>query len=136
MLRLDQLEGKVVIAGGNPDISETDSHGNVEVYSFLNSKEQEEMMNRAKFIISRSGYTTVMELAELNKKNVLFIPTPGQSEQEYLGDYYEEKGYFHHVSQYRLKLKEAIKTSREFEGFTPAWTTGQSVQNFMNLIFE
>ncbi|MBN2589888.1 MAG: hypothetical protein JXA96_08490 [Sedimentisphaerales bacterium] len=135
MLQLDQLKGKIVIAGGNPDSTETDSHDDIQVFSFLNSQQQEEMMNRAKFIISRSGYTTVMELAELNKKNVLFIPTPGQSEQEYLANYYEEKEYFHHLSQYKFKLKEAIGHSNNFKGFTPAWTTVQSVQNFMNVIF-
>ncbi len=135
MSQLDQLEGKIVIAGGNPDSIETSTSGDVQVYSFLNSGQQEEMMNRSKFIISRSGYTTVMELAELNKKNVLFLPTPGQSEQEYLGDFYEGKKYFHHVSQYKLKLKEAIEYSKYFNGFTPAWKTEQSVKNFMNVIF-
>ena len=32
-------------------------------------------MNRAEFIVCRSGYTTVMELAEIEKKHALFIPT-------------------------------------------------------------
>ncbi|MBN1972359.1 MAG: hypothetical protein JW787_01875 [Sedimentisphaerales bacterium] len=135
MSQVNQLEGKVVIAGGNPDSTETSNRGNLTVHGFLNSQQQEDIMNRAQFIISRPGYTTVMELAELNKKKVLFMPTPGQSEQEYLANYYDEQKYFHHVSQYRLKLKEAIEQSREFSGFTPAWTTEQSVRNFMDLIF-
>lgn len=134
MSQVNQLTGKVVIAGGTPDIVQTSNNDNVLFYSFLNSPQQEEMMNRAKFIISRSGYTTVMEIVELGKKKVLFLPTPGMSEQVYLADYYEKKGYFHHVSQYRLKLKEAIEQSMEFNGFTPVWTTEQSVQNFMNVI--
>ena len=92
------------------------------------------MMNRAKFIISRPGYTTVMEIAELGKKNVLFLPTPGMSEQEYLADYYEEKGYFHHVSQYRLSLKEAIESTKDFKGVIIPWKTEQSVRNFMEVI--
>ena len=91
-------------------------------------------MNRAKFIISRPGYTTVMEIAELGKKNVLFLPTPGMSEQEYLADYYEEKGYFHHVSQYRLSLKEAIEGTKDFRGVSVPWKTEQSVANFMDVI--
>ncbi|WP_164974233.1 UDP-N-acetylglucosamine--N-acetylmuramyl-(pentapeptide) pyrophosphoryl-undecaprenol N-acetylglucosamine transferase [Filimonas effusa] len=37
----------------------------------------------SEFVVSRSGYTTVMELLTLKKKSVL-IPTPGQTEQEYL----------------------------------------------------
>ena len=134
MAQVDQLDGNVVIAGGNPDNIDTSSRENLIIYSFLNSKQQEDVMNRSRFIISRPGYTTVMELAELNKKSVLFLPTPGQSEQEYLADYYEEQKYFHHVSQYRLKLIEAIESSKEFRGFTPPWKTEQSVRNFMEAI--
>lgn len=37
----------------------------------------------AKFIVSRSGYSTIMDLKVLNKKSLL-IATPGQAEQEYL----------------------------------------------------
>jgi predicted glycosyltransferase len=43
----------------------------------------EKTINESAVIISRSGYTTVMDLAKLNKK-AFFIPTPGQFEQEYL----------------------------------------------------
>lgn len=44
-------------------------------------------------VISRSGYTTLMELASLNKGAVI-IPTPGQPEQEYLGEYFDKKWGF------------------------------------------
>jgi hypothetical protein len=37
----------------------------------------------AKFIVSRSVYSTIMDLKVLNKKSLL-IATPGQAEQEYL----------------------------------------------------
>ena len=134
MSQVNQLQGKVVIAGGNPDSAETSNNDNVLFYGFLNSRQQEEMMNRARFIISRPGYTTVMELAELDKKKVLFTPTPGQSEQEYLADFYEQQRYFHHVSQYRLVLNDAIECSKGFTGFTPPWKTEQSVKNFMDVI--
>ena len=136
MHQVNKLEGKVVIAEGNPESVETGNHDNIQIYGFLNSQQQEDVMNRAKFIISRPGYTTVMELAELHKKKILFMPTPGQSEQEYLADYYERQKYFHHVSQYRLKLKDAIEDSRGYNGFIPAWRTEQSVHNFMEVIYS
>lgn len=134
MSQSNQLDGKVVIAGGNPDDARKFNHGNFLFYSFLNAQQQQEMMNRAKFIIGRPGYTMVMELAELNKKRALFLPTPGQSEQEYLADYFEKQQYFHHVSQYWLNLKEAIDRSKGFKGFTPAWRTEQSVKNFIDVV--
>jgi len=145
ILQLNQLEGKIVIAGGNPD--STKAAFSVQrrayrklnavrytLYAYLRAEQQQNIMNRAKFIIARPGYTTVMELAELNKNRVLFLPTPGQTEQEYLADYYERKKYFHHVSQYRLKLKKAIEESRDFRGFDPPWKTEQSVKEFMKVI--
>jgi UDP-N-acetylglucosamine:LPS N-acetylglucosamine transferase len=44
-------------------------------------------------VISRSGYTTLMELVSLQKGAVI-IPTPGQPEQEYLGEYFDRKRGF------------------------------------------
>ena len=61
-------------------------------------------MSRARFIICRSGYTTMMDIAEAGLKNGLFIPTPGQWEQEYLSRYYEDEGWFFSRSQYGLRL--------------------------------
>ncbi len=49
----------------------------------MESEEIEKTINTSKIVISRSGYTTIMDLAALEKK-VFFIPTPGQYEQEYL----------------------------------------------------
>jgi uncharacterized protein (TIGR00661 family) len=128
-----QLEGNVVIAGGIPESTATHSSENLRFYSFLNAEQQADMMNRAKFIISRPGYTTVMELVELDKKRALFLPTPGQTEQEYLAGYYEKQGYFHSVSQYNPKLKKAIEDSVKFGGFSPLWKTEQSVQEFIKV---
>jgi len=130
----DQLDGKVVIAGGIPESTASHSSNNVQFYSFLNAEQQENMMNRAKFIIGRPGYTTVMEIAELGKKRALFVPTPGQTEQEYLADYYEKQKLFHCVSQYRLKLKRNVEESREFTGVVPLWKTEQSVKEFMKAV--
>ncbi len=132
--QLPDLKGKIVIAGGAPECTTQQCKENVEFHSFLNSKEQENIMNRAKFIITRSGYTTIMELAELDKTQTLLIPTSGQTEQEYLGDYYEKKGYFHHVSQFKLNLKKDIEFARGFKGFNPPWKTEQSVKNFIEII--
>jgi UDP-N-acetylglucosamine:LPS N-acetylglucosamine transferase len=49
-----------------------------------------EMIESSDFIITRSGYTTLMELISLNR-TALIIPTPGQTEQEYLADYLSER---------------------------------------------
>lgn len=49
------------------------------------TQELEKLLNTAEVVISRAGYTTIMELISLKKK-ALLIPTPGQYEQEYLAE--------------------------------------------------
>jgi uncharacterized protein (TIGR00661 family) len=132
--QLNHLSGKIVIAGGNPDGQLGNFSGNVEYNTFLDTKQQEDIMNRAKFIIARSGYTTIMELAELNKTKVLLVPTPGQTEQEYLADHCEKEKYFHHVRQHRLKLKKHIRRTKKFNGFNPPWKTEESVRRFTEIV--
>ena len=58
-------------------------------------------------MITRSGYTTVMDLLKLQKKAIL-IPTPGQTEQEYLALYLKEKKIFYSTPQGGFNLKEAM----------------------------
>ncbi len=62
---------------------------NIEIKNFLFGKALEEAINSSQCIISRSGYTTIMDLAKLEKK-AFFIPTPGQNEQEYLAERLEK----------------------------------------------
>jgi len=61
------------------------------IYNFMTSSQLEEALNESEVVISRSGYTTIMDLAKLNKK-AFFIPTPGQFEQEYLAKRLDEEG--------------------------------------------
>jgi len=129
-----RLQGRVVIAGGKPEVTTQTRSSNVEYYGFLDSAHQEDMMNRARFIITRSGYSTIMELVELSKTSVLLVPTPGQTEQEYLADHCERHSYFHHVSQYRLRLPEDLESPGNGAGFTAPWTTDESVARFLEVI--
>lgn len=43
----------------------------------------EKLIDQSEMVISKAGYTTIMELVHLQKPGIL-IPTPGQFEQEYL----------------------------------------------------
>ncbi len=63
----------------------------LEVVSFLTSEELNKAMLSADLIISRSGYSTIMDLEKLGSKAVL-VPTPGQTEQEYLADLFHKRG--------------------------------------------
>ncbi len=91
-----------VILEGNPDKpGENSRSGNIHFYSHLPADEMKMMITGSDSIISRSGYTTIMELISLNR-TALLIPTPGQTEQEYLSEYLTEKGWFSTISQHDL----------------------------------
>jgi hypothetical protein len=136
LAQLGGLRGRIVVTLGARGRATPRVPKNVTVHDFLPAQEQERMMNRARFIICRSGYTTVMELYELDIRHALLIPTPGQTEQEYLADLYEERGEYHHVSQYRLDLPRDIAEARRFTGFKQQWKTKESVERFMKIVME
>ena len=58
-------------------------------------------MMKSKWVVCRSGYSSLMDLAVLDKKTII-VPTPGQSEQEYLAEIHDHKGLF--VSQFQGDL--------------------------------
>ncbi len=66
---------------------------NITVINLPNSSQLSETISKSKKIICRSGYSTIMDLYELqiNFRNVTFVPTPSQTEQEYLANYLMNK---------------------------------------------
>ena len=81
---LKNYSKKVVFVKGKVEEEQkSEQIGNIAFYNFMQSAELEKTINESEVIISRSGYTTIMDLAKLKKK-AFFIPTPGQFEQEYL----------------------------------------------------
>lgn len=66
-----------------------------------------DLIKKSKLVVCRSGYSSVMDLVVMNKKAV-FVPTPGQTEQEYLAKYLSEKGLFKSIKQSEFSL-EMIK---------------------------
>jgi len=94
-------------------------------FAFCNhppSPEMEQMISTAEKIITRAGYSTIMELVSLNK-SALLVPTPGQTEQEYLAEYLSSKGLFSSCRQ--VKLKEGLSFKPVKKTF-PSDINGQS----------
>lgn len=88
--------------------SKSEVIGERKIYNYLFGKELEKELNSSEFIICRSGYTSIMDLAYLEKKAFL-IPTPGQPEQEYLAKRLSEKSLAASCTQKNFKLKELEK---------------------------
>lgn len=83
----DDSEGVLFVLEGRPGSEERITRtGNIISIPHLPPCAMAALIKASRRIISRSGYTTIMELASLNRldQNTTLIPTPGQTEQEYL----------------------------------------------------
>ena len=80
----------------------------------MTSELLEKALNESELIVSRSGYTTIMDLAKLNKK-AFFIPTPGQFEQEYLAKKFKDDGIVPSCHQDNFTIDQ-LKNIQNFTG--------------------
>lgn len=132
--QVDSLPGRILVTLGKPDGEpQVRQDGRITIRSYLDRQGQAEMMNRARLVISRSGYTTMMELAELGKK-ALLIPTVGQSEQEYLGEHHEGLRHMHCVPQRRLRLARDVELAEGYDGLPQMSPTAESVRRFLEIV--
>ena len=106
--------GTAAIARGLPSSqSVIPSTGMIKFYNHLSAKELNDEIEKADWVISRSGYSTIMDLAKLQKKSIL-IPTPGQTEQEYLAKNLSEKGIAFSVGQKEFSLNRILEEAKKF----------------------
>lgn len=93
-LQIDTAERIILIQGLPANCGEPYRVGRVMVYPCMHTSELQDLLLQASRIICRSGYSTIMDLAALGKLSVAtFVPTPGQSEQEYLAQYLGAKKF-------------------------------------------
>jgi hypothetical protein len=83
------------------------------VHDHLPAHLLEQTIARSQWVIARTGYTTVMDLVKLQKKSIL-VPTPGQTEQEYLATYLKAEGVCYTVSQSDFSLERVLAEAEVF----------------------
>ena len=100
---LPALAGKLlVVVAGQPVM-----HGNSETrnyhvrYSYPDPAILKWLIEESELVICRSGYSTLMDLSLIGK-SALLVPTPGQTEQEYLAGYLEGKGWYKVLRQDKI----------------------------------
>ena len=67
-------------------------------HPFVNSEVLQSVISQSSLVIARSGYSTIMDLAAFGKKGIV-VPTPGQTEQEYLAQRWSKKGVLYSMPQ-------------------------------------
>lgn len=112
---LENFKDKLLFVKGVVDgESKVSVSGNLTSYNYLTSEALEKALNESKVVLSRSGYTTVMDLAKLEKQ-AFFIPTPGQFEQEYIAHRLTKLGHVPSCKQHEFKV-EMLDTVEDFSG--------------------
>jgi len=131
--QLRSYNGPVLIVRGLP--GETDpppaAPAHFTIVNHLPARALEAAIREASLVISRCGYSTVMDLVALQKKSIL-IPTPGQTEQEYLAQHLTEKALAFCVAQDGLDIVMAMALAQEFVYHFPELEAGNALQNAIN----
>lgn len=91
---------------------------NVEVISYLTSSELNSLLQSSQVVVCRAGYSSLMDLAALGGKKAILIPTPGQTEQEYLGEILSRQNIFICQKQDEVDLEKALIEVEKTTGFT------------------
>lgn len=117
------LTGSFEIIAGTPlDASNAAVSKNGRLHPHLGGAALASAIQNAEYIVFRGGYTSLMELIPFHKK-LIIVPTPGQTEQEYLAQLWEEKGWAIAFPQSRFKLADAIKKASSFHFKQPPFAT-------------
>jgi hypothetical protein len=109
---LDGLERNVLFVRGvgesRPTINNTK---NITFRNLLSGNELRDALMAAELIICRAGYSTLCDVVALKKRAVI-IPTPGQTEQEYLAERLDCRFGFRSLSQdydlFTVRLREML----------------------------
>ncbi len=129
--QLTGYTGKVLFVRGLPGANErqleSGQHNNLTFKNHLPAHQLNEAINAAEWVICRSGYTTIMDLVKLGQKAIL-VPTPGQTEQEYLADYLMKEKFFFAAKQETFVLKNALQKAGQSNFNIPSFNMEQYKQ--------
>lgn len=106
-----------LFVAGNPSgkvISDLPAH--IRYHTHLNADQLSAALAAAALVICRSGYSTLMDLCTMEQK-ALLIPTPGQTEQEYLARYLHSREIALTVEQDAIQLSNDIPAALSKKGF-------------------
>jgi len=114
--QLSEMNLKSIIVQGSKSAKTIPSTENVEIIQFADQERLSEIVCGSQMIVCRSGYSTIMDLSKLGGR-ALFIPTPGQTEQIYLAEHFQNKKMAQFQSQNNLDVERAWNKKDEFKGF-------------------
>jgi len=112
---LGRLRGRTVVLRGTPGRDLPWPLPGVEAHPHARKPARDRLFSAARVIVSRSGYSTVMDAARVGAR-ALFIPMRGQTEQTYLADRLAERGLSHVAREDRVDLERDVAVAAELPG--------------------
>ena len=129
---LKDRKEKSLIVLGKPEENTSQTIGNLNIRSHINATDLNTAIMQSKLIICRPGYSTVMDLAKLEKK-AFFIPTPGQTEQEYLAANFKKNQICYSQKQADFDFEKATTESKKYSGFVALKQTTTNWEELFSL---
>ena len=130
----EKTKDNVLILRAKPESSDLlrDVPENVSMFNHVDDEMFVQLVNSAEHIICRGGYSSLMDLVRLNRTAYL-VPTPGQTEQEYLARHLKQDGCFNwckqsdfqvdKVSTSKISIKETYNDNESLiDDFIQIWT--------------
>lgn len=134
---LSMLKKKVLLVRGKPMDQAGHPSYDIEIVPHLPAALIKYHLLTTPVVICRPGYSTLMDLASTGR-SAICIPTPGQTEQEYLASIHSKNKLIVRLSQNRLRhLPEAIeklKNCTPFEMVKPSGLLEQHIKDFLSRI--
>jgi len=122
------------IRGKVSDKQEIYQKDNIFFVNYMLQYDLQKAINESEIVITRSGYSTIMDFEKLNTK-AFFIPTPGQFEQEYLAKYLKQNGYTDYCDQETFHLGK-LDNSSHYEGFKHKKTSKNNLNRSLFDVFN
>ncbi|HET6999715.1 MAG TPA: glycosyltransferase [Puia sp.] len=118
--QLSESTIQAVVVRGLPgsDLTVPFIRDEIQIWNHLPSDVLNILLNNSEYIVARGGYSTVMDLLAV-KRNAILVPTPGQTEQEYLGNYLHEKKWMYTVEQKNFDLQPVMNAFENAELVLP-----------------
>ncbi len=112
--QLEKIPGNFLIIRGMPGHASLPTlPKNSIAVNHLNAADMQKAFLQSSYIVGRSGYSTLMDMKVLQCK-CIFIPTPGQTEQEYLGECLAAKNIAIVKQQSNFSLADALHEASIF----------------------
>ena len=133
--QLGNITGTIVLVRGLPAAEKitTTTNARLIIYNHLPATELNELILQSKNIVARCGYSTVMDLFTLRQQAIL-VPTPGQTEQEYLATHLLENNMFFTCPQENFSIERSLEAIKKIDPGFPENISGLDESVIINWI--